>query len=74
MKKHTSSATVFGLAFILVYLCLSYFVPAWRLKLEADAMTYFEESMKHMFVIKAAISFAAGALMTWIYLRRGGKR
>lgn len=74
MKKHTNSATIFGLSFILVYICLSYFVPGWRIKLAADSMTYFEESMKYMFPVKAAISFAAGALMTFFYLKKGGKR
>lgn len=59
-RTRTLSAILFTVAFVLTYFSLCYILPGWRIKLAADAATYFVESIKHMALIKFLISGAVG--------------
>ena len=50
------------LAFIVTYIALCYVVPGWRIKLEAEPLAYFKASLKHMMVVKLAVSASMGLL------------
>lgn len=60
MKGKCLSA-VFGIAaFVAAYLACCYLIPGWRIKLEADTLTYFWASVTHMVPLKGLISLAVG--------------
>ena len=48
MKRIIVSAAIFIGAFVISYIGLCYFVPGLRIKLAADAVTYFKESIRHI--------------------------
>ena len=55
MKGKCLSA-VFGIAaFAAAYLACCYLIPGWRIKLEADTLTYFWASVTHMVLLKSLI-------------------
>ena len=60
MKKSGVSVALFFIAFIATYLACCYLIPGWRIKLEADTVTYFIESISHMVFIKGLIALAVG--------------
>ena len=60
MKGKRLSAVLGIAAFIGAYLACCYLIPGWRIKLEADAMTYFWASVTHMVPLKSLISLAVG--------------
>ncbi len=45
-------------AFVAAYLICCY-IPAWRIKLAADPLTYFAESLRHMMTLKLGIATVA---------------
>ena len=57
MKKNTVPIVLFIVMFIAVYLAISFTVPGMRIKLDAEPMEYFIESIKHMTFFKSAVSF-----------------
>ena len=56
----------FVLAFIIIYTALG-FIPAWRIKLEADVWNYLVHSWQHMIPVKAAISAVASLILGWLF-------
>lgn len=60
MEKIGVSVALFVIAFIVTYLACCYLIPGWRIKLAADPVTYFIESIRHMVFIKVLIALAAG--------------
>ena len=71
MKRMLASAVMGLVGFCITYVALCYLVPGWRIKLEAEPMVYFLESMKSMALIKCLISAFAGILLAAVpYLRR----
>ena len=61
MKKIWISVLIFIAVFAGVYLLLCY-LPGMRIKLAADAGTYFLKSLQHNMGFKASISGALGLL------------
>ena len=64
MRKARLSISLFLIAFVLTYIGLCYFVPGWRIKLEADNLTYFLESLKNLAPVKFLISLVAGRIIS----------
>lgn len=60
MKGKYLSAVLGVAAFIAAYLICCYGIPGWRIKLEADTLTYFWASVAHMVLLKSLISLAVG--------------
>ncbi|MBR6789556.1 MAG: hypothetical protein IKM31_01665 [Oscillospiraceae bacterium] len=63
MKRIILTAVLFAAVFAGSYLAMCYLVPGFRIKLDADAFTYFIESVNHMALFKTIISLAAGAVV-----------
>jgi len=68
MKKGLLSLFLFIGGFILCYLAMCYLVPGLRIKLAAEPMVYFIESVKSMALIKSLLSLAVGVLLGCIPL------
>ena len=73
MKKVGASVALFAIAFIAAYLACCYLIPGWRIKLEADTVTYFIESVRHMAFIKGLIALAVGSAAGAVPLLAGKK-
>ena len=56
MKRIMVSAAICTVVFVASYVGLCYLVPGLRIKLAADAVTYFNESIRHMILLKSTIS------------------
>lgn len=63
-KAKKLSFFIFILSFCIAYIALSYLVPGWRIKLEADKLTYFIENLKHMVLLKSLLSFLSALLIS----------
>ena len=70
MKKRNLSITLFIAAFLLTYTTLCCLYPGGKLALEATPMQRLLVAIRHMAVLKTAISFIIGFLVslipTWI--------
>ncbi len=66
MRKAGLSIALFLAAFILTYVGSCYLVPGWRIKLAADGLTYFLESLKVLVPVKLLVSFCVGLLAALI--------
>jgi len=66
MKKNIASMTLFLIIFVVTYLLICFAIPGMRIKLAAEPMEYFVESVRHMAFIKTvislAVSFAIGTI------------
>ena len=74
MKRYILPVALFAIAFIITYMGLCYFVPGWKIKLSAEPMVYFVESIRHMALMKTIISFAAGIVVGAIPVLAGKKQ
>lgn len=63
MKRIMVSAVIFIVVFVVSYIGLCYLVPGLRIKLAADAATYFKESIRHMIFLKSVISLVIGFVL-----------
>ncbi|MCI8360152.1 MAG: hypothetical protein HFE86_02310 [Clostridiales bacterium] len=63
MKRFIIYVAIFLVAFIVFYIGLSYLVPGVRIKLAADATTYFIESIRRMICLKSITSFVIGSAL-----------
>lgn len=63
MKKAAVFTVLFATVFVLTYLALCCMVPGLRIKLAADAFTYFTESIRSLVFFKSLISLAAGTVV-----------
>lgn len=63
MRKPLLSAVIFFGAFMITYVASCYLVPGWRIKLVADAATYFLKSVQHMVFLKSILSFTIASVL-----------
>ena len=63
MKRIMVSVAIFIVVFIVSYVGLCYLVPGLRIKLAADAVTYFKESIRHIKKKKSVISLVIGSVL-----------
>jgi len=71
VKRMILSALLGITGFCVTYLCLCYLVPGWRIKLAAEPVVYFVESLKSMAFLKGVISIFVGALLAAVpYFKR----
>lgn len=63
MNKKALSAILFLITFVAVYLFICFGIPGMRIKLEAEPMELFIESIKHMMLFKSMISLAIAAVI-----------
>lgn len=66
MKKKLLSVILFIIAFAGTYTVMCYCIPELRLKLAADPMTYFAESIKYAAGFKIVMSCAVGTIVAMI--------
>ncbi|MDO5123091.1 MAG: hypothetical protein Q4D44_00310 [Eubacteriales bacterium] len=64
-KKIWLSIILFCLGFIAAYLLMC-FLPQFRIKLAAEPMEYFIESIRHNAFVKVIVSFVVGAVLAII--------
>ena len=66
MKKASVALILFAVVFVAAYLVICFAIPGMRIKLEAEPLEYFLESIRHMAFIKTAASLVmaliAGAI------------
>ena len=74
MKKQTVSVVLFLAAFIAAYLTICFAFPGMRIKLEAEPMEYFIESIKHMMFMKSLISLFPALIFGSLPLLVGRKK
>ena len=63
MNKKALSAILFLITFVAAYLFICFGIPGMRIKLEAEPMELFIESIKHMMLFKTMISLAIAAVI-----------
>ena len=68
MKRAFISLFLGAIGFCLTYLALCYLVPGWRIKLDAEPMVYFMESLRSMVLLKTGISGMTGILTMAAFL------
>ena len=71
-KRKIIYPAVFLVIFVLTYLALCYFVPGFRLKLDAPKAVYFAESIKSAYIIKsvASLFFASLSVSAAFWIRK----
>lgn len=74
MKRAARAALAFAATFTGAYLACCYLIPGFRIKLAADAKTYFFESIRHMALCKSLIAAAAGQTTAACAMILGAKR
>lgn len=63
MNKKGLSSILFLITFVAVYLFICFGIPGMRIKLEAEPMELFIESIRHMMVFKAMISLVVASVV-----------
>ena len=63
MNKKGLSVILFLISFVAAYLFICFGIPGMRIKLEAEPMELFIESIKHMMLFKSMISLAIAAVI-----------
>ncbi|MBQ2667959.1 MAG: hypothetical protein IJF56_04955 [Clostridia bacterium] len=63
MKRKVLSLVLFLIVFVSAYLVICFAIPGMRIKLEAEPVVYFLESIRHMALIKTAVSLAAALII-----------
>lgn len=63
MNKKGLSAIFFLITFVAVYLFICFGIPGMRIKLEAEPIELFIESIKHMMFFKAMISLVVASVV-----------
>lgn len=63
MKKKGLSAILFLITFIATYLLICFGIPGMRIKLEAEPVVLFIESIKHMMLFKSMISLVVASVV-----------
>ena len=68
MKKVSIALLLFVIVFVVTYLVICFAIPGMRIKLEAEPMEYFSESIRHMAFVKTAASLVAALIVGTIPL------
>ena len=63
MNKKALSAILFLITFVAAYLLICFGIPGMRIKLEAEPMELFIESIKHMMFFKSMISLVVASVV-----------
>lgn len=63
MKKKSLSAILFLITFVAAYLFICFGIPGMRIKLEAEPVKLFTESIKHMMPFKTMISLVVASVV-----------
>ena len=63
MNKKGLSAILFSFTFVTVYLFICFGIPGMRIKLEAEPMELFIESIRHMMLFKTMISLVVASVV-----------
>ena len=63
MNKKGLSAILFLITFVAAYLFICFGIPGMRIKLEAEPIELFIESIKHMMFFKAMISLVVASVV-----------
>ena len=63
MNKKALSAILFLITFVAAYLFICFGIPGMRIKLEAESMELFIESIKHMMLFKSMISLVVASVV-----------
>lgn len=63
MKKNIALMTLFLIIFVVTYLLICFAIPGMRIKLDAEPMEYFVESICHMAFIKVIISLVVSLII-----------
>lgn len=74
MKKQTASIVFFFAAFIAAYMIICFAIPGMRIKLEAEPMEYFIESIRHMMFMKSIMSLFPALIIGSLPLFLGRKK
>ena len=62
MKRKHLAAILFVAVFIGAYLFICFMIPGMRIKLDAEPMVYFVESIMHMVFFKSIVSLIAALI------------
>ena len=63
MKKKGLSVILFLISFVATYLFVCFGIPGMRIKLDAEPIELFIESIKHMMLFKTMISFVVASVV-----------
>ena len=63
MNKKGLSALLFLITFVATYLFICFGIPGMRIKLEAEPVVLFIESIKHMMLFKSMISLVVASVV-----------
>lgn len=63
MNKKGLSAILFLITFVVAYLFICFGIPGMRIKLEAEPVVLFIESIKHMMLFKSMISLVVASVV-----------
>ena len=63
MNKKGLSAILFLITFVAAYLFICFGIPGMRIKLEAEPVVPFIESIKHMMLFKTMISLVVASVV-----------
>lgn len=74
MKKQIASIVFFFAAFIAAYMIICFAIPGMRIKLEAEPMEYFIESIRHMIFMKSLMSLFPALIIGSLPLFLGRKK
>ena len=74
MKRKILSLVLFLIVFVSAYLVTCFAIPSMRIKLEAEPVEYFLESIGYMVFFKAAVSFVVALVIGALPFAFGKKR
>lgn len=74
MKKQIASIVLFFAAFVAAYMIICFAIPGMRIKLEAEPMEYFIESIRHMIFMKSLMSLFPALIIGSLPLFLGRKK
>ena len=63
MNKKGLSSILFLITFVATYLLVCFGIPGMRIKLDAEPIELFIESIKHMMLFKTMISFVVASVV-----------
>ena len=63
MNKKGLSSILFLITFVATYLFVCFGIPGMRIKLDAEPIELFIESIKHMMLFKTMISFVVASVV-----------